>query len=63
MTDTTAPAPKAPKTAPVRALVAVWDLNGDRREPGEVFDMTIPEAKALIAAGKAADGREIGGGE
>ncbi len=43
----------SPKTTPIRALNAVWDLDGQRREPGEEFPMTIPEAKALIAAGRA----------
>lgn len=49
------------KTTPVRAINAVWDLDGKRRDPGEVFDMTIPEAKALIAEGRAADARPMEG--
>lgn len=48
-----------PKTTPIRAINAVWDLDGKRREPGEVFEMTIPEAKILIAGGYAADARPM----
>ncbi len=49
-----------PKTTPIRAVNAVWDLDGKRREPGEEFPMTIPEAKALIAARRAEDARPMG---
>ncbi len=51
------------KTTPIRAINAVWDLDGARREPGEVFPMTVPEARALIALGYAADARPMEGEE
>lgn len=44
---------KTKGTAPVKILYAYWPEEDVRVEAGEIIDMPLEQAKAMIAAGKA----------
>jgi hypothetical protein len=47
------PEPKPEPTTPVKLFYDYWLTENDRRKAGEIIDLPIPAAKAIIAAGKA----------
>lgn len=40
-------------TTPIKMLYAYWPQEDVRVEAGQIIDLPLPQAKALIAAGKA----------
>lgn len=47
------PEPKTAPLTPVKLFYDYWLTDGDRRKAGQILDLPVLEAKALIAAGKA----------
>lgn len=42
-----------PRLAPVKMLYAYWPAEDERVEAGQIVELPLEQAKALIAAGKA----------
>jgi hypothetical protein len=42
-----------PRLAPVKMLYAYWPAEDERVNAGEIIELPLEQAKALIAAGKA----------
>ena len=42
-----------PRLAPVKMLYAYWSAEDERVNAGEIIELPLEQAKALIAAGKA----------